>query len=559
MVIIALSRGFSLMTGLILTGILAGGSAILTSISRIPPPEEALEPDVYHRVNSLMKEIKPVCNQIFDRNLDTLLQPLETDLQREFSRGLAWLWDEVDEFYDKVDKAAQQGRAIFQLIDVLKEDKVKMVRKLQGDIHLILTAVQEMQNWREREQSEVNRWVNDKTTDFRHSLDKEKQYFYDHVYRMLVEQARQTADDEDMLEFFDVNKLGQQFGAIMNKSLTKRLENFQQSLVMDLENYSAEVVGRMQASTTQVFNLFGEVNTILGLLLQTSRSEGGVLLRRLEGYQSNIKKLEEQANEILVTLAWQDVMVTRRWQDIQEHLYLIKDKVAASVDETVNEYITGVLEEEIPGLAAMPRDSGTVSFYKALLDAELVYQVYSGNKLPDVIGNGVYSLLQFVRPLEVLASQSIQMTNEALHHLQGSKALIKNNSYRNQFDKVKAALLAHQPDAAPWLENIFPRQFYQFATSPHLKPRPDNLSQAAWSLFTLALIDDKVNQDIYLLIGLLLMVHQIRARHIHPFKNTPFDIEDPALAAAVRSACYKAVSIFLQTSMRGISPLAGKV
>ncbi len=113
MVIIALSRGFSLMTGLIMTGILAGGSALLTSISRIPPPEEALEPDVYHRVNSLMKEIKPVCNQIFDRNLDALLQPLETDLQREFSRGLAWLWDEVDEFYDKVDQAAQQGRAVF--------------------------------------------------------------------------------------------------------------------------------------------------------------------------------------------------------------------------------------------------------------------------------------------------------------------------------------------------------------------------------------------------------------------------------------------------------------
>lgn len=559
MVIIALSRGFSLMTGLILTGILAGGSAILTSISRISPLEQALEPDIYHRVNSLMKEIKPVCNQIFDRNLDTLLQPLETDLQREFSRGLTWLWDEVDDFYDKVDKAAQQGRAIFQLIDVLKEDKVKLVRKLQGDINLILTAVQEMQNWREREQSEVNSWVNDKSTEFRHSLDKEKQYFYDHVYKMLVEQSRQTPDDEDMLEFFDVNKLGQQFGTIMNKSLSKRLENFQQSLVMDLENYSAEVVGRMQASTTQVFNLFGEVNTLLGLLLQTSRSEGGVLLRRLEGYQASIKKLEEQANEILVTLAWQDVMVTRRWQDIQEHLYLIKDKVEASVDESVTEYITGVLNEEIPGLDAMPRDSDTVSFYKALLDAELVYQVYNGDKLPDVIGNGVYSLLQFVRPLEVLASQSIQITNEALQHLQGSKALIKNNSYRNQFDKVKKALLAYQPDAAPWLENVFPRQFYQFATSPHLKPRPDNLSQAAWSIFTLVLVNDNVDEDIYLLIGLLLMVHQIRARHIHPFKNTPFDIEDPAVPAEARSACYRAVSILLQTSMRGISPLGGKM
>ncbi|NLM89093.1 MAG: hypothetical protein GX176_10010 [Syntrophomonadaceae bacterium] len=58
--------------------------------------------------------------------------------------------------------------------------------------------------------------------------------------------------------------------------------------------------------------------------------------------------------------------------------------------------------------------------------------------------------------------------------------------------------------------------------------------------------DDNLPEQNYLLIGLLLALHQIRDRHIQPFNSNPVRMEDPDELYTVRTIAYKAFSIMLQ-------------
>jgi hypothetical protein len=212
----------------------------------------------------------------------------------------------------------------------------------------------------------------------------------------------------------------------------------------------------------------------------------------------------------------------------------------------VLQYIEEVLEQVIPGLSAMPRDAGNALLYKTLVDAELIYQVYTSNKLPEVVSDGVFSLLQFVRALELHAANSIRLTDERLNRLRKRKALIKDGSFQALFDRVRMSVDYHQPLAAPLIEGVFPGKFQQFVNSPYLKNTPDNLNQAAWMVFNSAIDNENLPEENFLLVGLLLAVHQIRDRHIQPFNSVPVGMEDPEEIHITRMAAYQAISIMLQ-------------
>lgn len=187
---------------------------------------------------------------------------------------------------------------------------------------------------------------------------------------------------------------------------------------------------------------------------EISSNESGVVLRRLYEYALQISELEEQAGEILVSLAWQDIMVEKRWGEIQEQLFSIKDQVVENTGEEVLQYIEErcsrifLVYRSCPGIQAMLS-------YKALVDAELIYQVYTNNRLPEVVNDGVYSLLQFVRSLELCAAHSINLTDEQLDRLRTRKALVKERSLRVLFGQVRTSVEHHHPLAVSLLEGSF--------------------------------------------------------------------------------------------------------
>lgn len=541
-----LIKGIFWIPALAIALLLVGGVSVLLKIAHYIPAEPDIDDDIQVRLNDLMEEIRPHCEEVFNDRINRFLEPAEHNYQQKFSMGLSWLWEKVDAFYAQAEQSAQEGRAIFQLIDSANEEKLKLVEKLQDNAHQVLSIMQNVQKQRHYDEAEIQTRLQAKISEFRNSMLREKQYFYEYVNKMLLEQARAQGKEMEMVEFLSPVRLGQQFGIVVERSLESRVVDFNNSLLKDLEDFSADVVGRFQKSTGKVLNHFRDMKSSLQRLIDISSNESGVAARRLNEYSLQVNKLEEQAGEILVSLAWQDVMVEKRWVEIQEQLFSIKDKVIETADEKVLQYIEEVLEQDIPGLSAMPRNAGNALLYKALVDAELIYQVYTSNKLPEVVSDGVYSLMQFVRALELHAANSIRLTDEHLNRLGKRKELIRDGSFQALFDRVRMSVEYHQPLALPLLEGVFPRKFQQFVSSPYLKNTPENLNQAAWMVFNSAIDNENLPEENYLLTGLLLAVHQIRDRHIQPFNSIPVGMEDPQEIHITRTAAYQAISIMLQ-------------
>lgn len=541
-----LIKGISWILVLVIILLLGGGGAILLKIAHYTPPEPGIDDEIQTHLNDLMEEIRPYCEEVFNDRINSFLEPVEHDFQQKFSLGLSWLWEKVDAFYAQVEQSAQEGRSIFQLIDMANEEKLKLVERLQDNAEQVMAIMKNVQKQRHYDEAEIQTRLQVQIGDFHNSMQREKQYFYEYVYKMLLEQARAQGKEMEMVEFLSPVRLGQQFGIVVERSLEGRVSDFNNSLLTDLEDFSADVVGRFQRSTAKVLNHFRDMKSSLQRLIDMSGNESGVVNRRLGEYSLRVNKLEEQAGEILVSLAWQDIMVEKRWGEVQEQLFTIKDKVIETADEKVLQYIEEVLEQVIPGLSAMPRDAGNALLYKTLVDAELIYQVYTSNKLPEVVSDGVFSLLQFVRALELHAANSIRLTDERLNRLRKRKALIKDGSFQALFDRVRMSVDYHQPLAAPLIEGVFPGKFQQFVNSPYLKNTPDNLNQAAWMVFNSAIDNENLPEENFLLVGLLLAVHQIRDRHIQPFNSVPVGMEDPEEIHITRMAAYQAISIMLQ-------------
>ena len=145
-------------------------------------------------------------------------------------------------------------------------------------------------------------------------------------------------------------------------------------------------------------NVFKNIENLIDKMVDEYQGDNTVALRKLGDSRHRISQLKEQANEIMVTLAWQDILVEKRWQDTQEKLFIIKDKVMKNVSEDVIEYLQNSLDDEIVGYRVMADTPENALIYKAVLDAEVIYQVFIGENLLDVIGDGVNALLQFHAP-----------------------------------------------------------------------------------------------------------------------------------------------------------------
>lgn len=558
LIVFILIKGISWIVNVLFVLLLAAGIAALLRMAHFTPADEAdIDSEMRSRLHDLMEEIRPHCEDVFDNKVNGFLQPIEQDYQQRFSMGLSWLWERVNDFYKQIEKSAREGRSIFQLLDVTNEEKMKMVERLHGDAQQVLTIMQGVQQRRYYDEDEIQKRLQTKISEFRNSMLREKQYFYEYIYKVLLEQARSQGIEAEMAEYLSPTRLGQQFGIVVERSLESRVVDFHNSLLDDLEEFSADVVGRFQRSTAQILNHFRDMKSLLTRLSEMSSSKSGLAARRLDEYLLQISKLEEQAGETLVSLAWQDIIVEKRWDEIQEQLFFIKDQVVQSADEDVLEHIEGALNQAITGLSAMPRDAANALFYKALLDTELIYQAYCGNTLTQVLNDGVYSLLQFMRPLELQAAHSIRLTDQDLQRLRKRKVLAKEGSFQVLFDRVRGSIEQHQPLAAHFLEGVFPLKFQQFANNPYLKNTPDNLNQAAWMIFNMAIDQENLPENIYLLIGLLLVVHQIRDQHIQPFNSLPVGVKDAEEVHITRAVTYQAIAILLQndfTAVKGNTP-----
>lgn len=557
MVIYGLIKGFTVTAVIVFAIICAMGILLISFLGKINPENEQKHKQYQARLNNLMQEIRPLCDDIYERQLNNTIHTLQTNSYDEFARGLSWLWEQVDDFYLQVETEMTKGRTIYQFLNSINNSRIRLVQKVQrhqDEIDIILIKIN---NSREKYEHYLNNSIEKRIDSFKYSIENEKEYFYEYVYKLLSEQINFNNEDTDILEYFNINKLGEQFAVTITKSIDNRLTAFQELLVLDMENLSAEVVGSMQKYTMQLMNHFHEMQDGLEQLMDRYKIDETLPLLRISEYRDIVSQLHEKTGEILITLAWQDIMIERQWHEVQQKLLVVKDQVMDSIDEKIPTYIEEILKDEIPGFISLERTPENVLFYKAVIDAEVIYQVFMGNKLPETLTDGVYSLLQFIRPLEILVSKTVRLTEQGNNRRKNLKSELKSGNLQIYFTQVQESV----PDQRlnQYLKGLFPRYFLSYCSNPYLRLKPESLEQAAWAVFLL-LIDnpDEQNKDLPFLIALLLMAHQLRNRHINPLKNIPIELDNPDKLTDMRYICYQAISILIKTNVDGITKIGLK-
>jgi len=535
----------------------AGGVWLIKRFSSRPAAEAEPTSEYDSQIRDFMHDVRPLCEKIFQEEISELTRPTIEGIRADFSTSLAWLWEETDDYLAQVEGAIARLKLLTTPLDSLNETKTTLVQQLHTDCELLGTVVRNMHRNKENSYLDLEEFLENQVFSLKNEMEKEKDVFYDYVNRLLSRLAK-NKDEIDVDEYFDLNKLGQQFRIILEKALEARQMAFQDSVIRELENFSGDIVGQMQKNTNQMLNTFQDIVDVLERMKQENWDATNLSLRQLNECLFLGDGLREKSSEIMLTLAWQDILVEKRWQDMSERLFVIRERVKANVEEYVVGFVGNRLNEDYQGYAAMANNMENVVLYKALVDAELIYQLYKGDKLTNVLEDGIYSLLQFVKPVEAVAGKSIRLTEDGIRSLKNMKNDIKSGEYQALFDKVKSVVDDYCPEASPYLRDVYPRSFYAFSSYPYIKQKPDNLNQAAWSIFLEITRSHNFEEDVYLLVGLLVAIHQIRNKYIHPLKNVPLELEDFSDLEAVRDAALKAVSIMLTTDFRGLTKLSFK-
>ena len=75
------------------------------------------------------------------------------------------------------------------------------MQRLQDNVNQALAVVKNAQEQRRNDEAEIHTRLQAKISEFRNSMLREKQYFYEYVYKMLMEQARAQGKEIEMVEF----------------------------------------------------------------------------------------------------------------------------------------------------------------------------------------------------------------------------------------------------------------------------------------------------------------------------------------------------------------------
>jgi len=507
-----------------------------------------------YKIQDFIHDVRPLCEKIFEEEITELTRPIIEAIRNDFSTSLAWLWEETDDYVSQIEGTVTRLKLLTTPLDSLNETRTSLVEQLLADCELLSNNVRNMHHSKENSFMDLEEFLENQVFVLKNEMAKEKEVFYDYVNRMLTRMAK-NKDDIDIDEYFDMDKLAQQFRVMLEKALQAFQMSFYDSVIRELENFSGDIVGQMQKNANHMFNTFQDIVEVLEHMKQENWDATNLSLRQLNEclYQSD--GLREKSSEIMLTLAWQDILVEKRWQEMSERLFIVRERAKANLEEYVAGFISNRLNADYKGFSAMAGNIENSVLYKALIDAEVIYELYKGNKLDDIIEDGIYSLLQFVRPVEAVAGRSVRLTEDGIRTLKSMKNDIRSGEYQALFDRVKSVVNEQCPEAAPYLKDVYPRTFYAYSSYPYVKQKPDNLNQAAWSVFLEITRNDNYEEEIYLLVGLMLAIHSIRNKYIHPLKNLPLGLEDMDDLEAVRLATLKAVSIMVTHEFRGLSKL----
>lgn len=525
------------------------GFLYIKSLANFKREEERyeLEKEVNNDVESLMQKIMPVCDDVFLTETKMITEPVIAAVREDFSNNLSWLWEDGDFLSHRLREGIQEIEFFIQLINALNNDSLKYAKKLEDSRNVLLQAIDDIEMMRENDDEALKIFLKEREENLMKSLEKEKIIFYDYVQKILLSRMLNSEEDNsNLIDYFNVNKLAEQFSVVIEKSIQARLDNFEGMIIINLEDFSAGIVGKIQKSTLHVVTELKHIEEIADIFIDDFREKKGKQGKELIDCKEKIIQLREEVNDMMLTLAWQDILIEKRWQGVEKKLVYVKESVKENVGEDVLDYMDELMDKEVMDFKHRSEKMGLTTVYNALLGSELVYQIYESQSLLDIIEDGVYSLLQYIIPVNLMVCRVVNFGESDKRRLKNIRNDIKNDKNQAVFNRVYQMVKDYQADCTTYIDNLYPQSFNGFCNNPYLQHKPENLQQAAWMLYVSLLDEEDLEDDAYLLPGLLLCMHELRNRYIHPLKSQPVLIKDYREIVLMRSICYKCINIIIE-------------
>lgn len=512
---------------------------------------QEISADVSRQLAELMARIRPFCDGVFDKEIERITEPILGEIEQDFSKGMVWLRENNDDYMRNLEQGTAETRVVIKLADGVDSSKMKIVGKIQAKSQQLLETIAEMEHMKDNDQEEIEKYLQNKALELKTGMEKEKEIFYSYIEKLLTQQLINSNDTIDISDYFNIDKLGEQFSVVIEKSIEARLGYFKDSITKDLEYMSADIVGKMQKGALQLRNIFSDIEEYIDLLI-FDYGEDVITIRRLQDSHNKITKLKEQANDFLLTLAWQDILIEKRWQDVEKKLFVVRNQVLDKVGSEVIQYTTTILNDTLPGYASLADNTETALIYKACLDAELVYQLSDSDNIRKIFNDDVYSLLQFIRPVELMVGASLRFSESGINQRRLIRDQLRQPEYLELWALVEQELQIQKPELLPYIEGLFPAGFTSFCNSPYIRQKPENVNDAAWTIFMAASAGQVLTQEGLLLIGLLLVIHKMRNKYIHPLKGLPLPLEQVEEVEYIRFCAFKSIEILLEIQLNGI-------
>ncbi len=525
------------------------GIAVIKTMSERPLETAVSAPvlnrEMVHNLDQLMKEIRPVCEDIFAREIDNITLPVMENMRADFTLARGWLWEGGEAFLQRVQQSMFEMRHIVQLVSSLSGDSPKIIQRLKYDMEVLVRAAGDIHKQNSKDHQELDRFLANKVNGLKQSMDREKDIFYDYVQKMLIEHIQEEEAGIETLELFNVSRLGEQFSNVVEKSVQARLDYFEKSVLYDLEQLAADIVGKIQKGTLDLMTTLKEMEELMNNLLNEAKNESSMTINKLAESRDKVKALKEESNDIMLTLAWSDILTQKRWLAMEEKLAIIREKVHNNLDEEFQKYVAGRLDEDMPDYYNLSSNSATASIYKSLLDAEFVYHAMRSGHLDEYKNEGVYVLLEYIRPVETMAAYVVSFPEEASEQRRGLKERARKNEFQDVFNRVNHEMNSQCPELLSFIDGVFPQNFTAFCNNPHVGSKPQDAGQAGWMVFMRLIENPGLPPEFYLLAGLLLYVQQMRKNYIHPLKSRPLPLNSAVEIEDMRNAAFRTVKILM--------------
>ncbi|MDD4802399.1 MAG: hypothetical protein PHF24_05590 [Syntrophomonas sp.] len=548
--IISFNSGFSIFNLFIFFILGAAGFLFLKPRQEHSLTEQKIDETIDENLRPIMDEIKTRCDKQLANEIDQITQPVISSIRSDFIKSLNWLWEDSEKYLVQVDFGINEIRGVIQMLSTICDDSMKVEQKFEAELDTLINTLDSIKSRKEKERDSLEKYLNNKTGELLYGIEDEADIFYDYVQNLLAQQLKNNPQAMDWEEFYNDNQLGEQFVLAIEKAVRGKLANFENSIVDELEEMAADIVGHMQTGALKIMNIFKNIENLISKLVDEYHGDNATALRKLSDSRHRISLLKEQANEIMVTMAWQDILVERRWEETQEKLFLVKDRVMENVSQDVIEYLKNSLDDEISGYRVMADNPANALVYKAVLDGEIIYQVFVGGNLLDVIGDGVNVLLQFIRPVELMVNRTVYLNEVLINKRRIIKDQIGQAQLQEAWDRLIGILKANNEELPAYLKGIYPLGFAAFCKSPYIHYKPDNLNQAGWMLY-LVLINKQIEEDeLYILASMLLIMHQFRNKYIHPLKSKPLPLQDLNEIGHIRYCAWHCIDMLNKIDMK---------